>query len=79
MTLKPAEEELPRVSVAVHETAVVPIGNELPELGVQATMTGSLTPLTSGGAKMLKETFAAEAVVDEVTSGNGPNGGAVVS
>jgi hypothetical protein len=79
MTLKPAEEELPRVSVAVQETPVVPIGNELPELGVQATMTGSLTPLTSGGAKMLKETFAVEAVVDEVTSGNGPNSGAVVS
>ena len=79
MTLKPAEEALPRASVAVHETGVVPTGNALPELGVQATTTGSLTPLTSGGAKMLKKTFADEVVVDQGTSGNGPNGGAVVS
>ncbi len=79
-TLKPAGEEFPRSSVAVHETGVVPIGNGLPELGVQATTTGSLTPLTSGGAEMLKTTLTVEELaVDARTSVSGPNCGAVVS
>jgi hypothetical protein len=79
-TLKPADEKLPRASVAVHDTGVVPIENELPELGVQATTTGSLTPLTSGGAEMLKTTFTVEELaVDPRTSVSGPNPGAVVS
>ena len=77
--MKPADEKLPRLSVAVHDTGVVPIGNELPELGVQATTTGSLTPLTSGGAEMVNATFAVEAVVDAETSVSGPKAGAVVS
>jgi len=77
--LKPADEKLPRLSVAVHDTGVVPIGNELPELGVQATTTGSLTPLASGGAEMLKKTFAVEVAVDAETSVSGPKAGAVVS
>src|SRR5256885_15083559 len=66
-------------SVAVQETGVVPTGNELPELGVQATTTGSLTPLTSGGAGMLKTTLAVEVVVDARTSASGPKSGGVVS
>jgi hypothetical protein len=53
-TLKPVgEEALPRTSVAVHETGVVPIEKEVPEAGLQTTPTGSLTPLTSGGAVTL--------------------------
>ena len=78
-TLKPAGEELPRSSVAVHDTGVVPIENELPEAGVQATTTGSLTLLTSLGVEMLKFTLVDDVAVEPGTSGRGPNAGGVVS
>jgi len=57
----------------------VPIGNESPELAVQLTTTGSLTPFTSGGAGTLNVTFFDEVLVEAVTSGSGPNDGGVVS
>jgi hypothetical protein len=62
------EAELPKASVAVLVTVVVPIENVLPEAGVLATVTGPQLSVAAGGEML---TTAPAALVNSVVIGAG--------
>src|SRR5688500_16924712 len=77
VTLKCAEPRLPTASIAVHSTAVVPIGNVLPDAGTHETPIVALTASLAEAANVITRP-SAELASSLMSAGTVTNG-AVVS
>ena len=82
MTVNPQAPELPRLSVAVHVTRVVPSGNDVPDAGVHTVETGATPPVGTGVSKVTTgdcpRCASAWTSAGHVTAGAGTGGSGLV-